>query len=68
MIRRRAGTAISPDRYAQVELVNHLHNEARQMLLRQPLVDRRRKQKSGLPIKRAEIAHRRASISMQEST
>src|SRR5208337_1625799 len=40
----------------------------RQMLLRQPFVHRRRKQKPGLPIKRAEIVHRQASVTRREST
>lgn len=57
MIRRRAGAAITAAHRAKVEPVDHLHNEASQMLLWQPLVNRRWQQEPGLPINRAEVAH-----------
>ena len=67
MIRRRAGAAITAAHRAKVEPVDHLHNEASQMLLRQPLVNRRRQQKPGLPIDRAEVAHPTEPVIMRES-
>lgn len=60
MIRRGARTAISPAHRPKVEAVDHLHHKARQMTLRQPLVDRGRKQKPSLTVNRAKIAQRRA--------
>ena len=62
MIGRRSRTAITPAHRAKVEPVDHLHNEARQMFLRQPLVHRRRQQKSGLSINRPEVAHRQEAL------
>ena len=59
MIRRRAGAPIIPAHRPKVEAVDHLHDKTRQMPIRQPLVDRRRKQKASLPVNRAEIAQRR---------
>ncbi len=67
MIRRRAGAAITAAHRAKVEPVDHLHNEASQILLRQPLVNRRRQQKPGLPIDRAEVAHPTEPVIMRES-
>ena len=67
MIRRRAGAAITAAHRAKVEPVDHLHNEASQMPLRQPLVNRRRQQKPGLPIDRAEVAHPTEPVIMRES-
>ena len=68
MIRRRAGAAIIPAHRSKIEAVDHLDHETRQMALRQPLVDRGRKQKSGLPVNRAEIAQQRTSRRKAEST
>ena len=67
MIRRGSRAAITAAHCAKVEPVDHLHHEARQMLLRQPLVNRRRQQEPGLPIDRAEVAHRTAPVIMRES-
>jgi tetratricopeptide (TPR) repeat protein len=50
MIRRRSRAAITAAHRPKVEPVDHLHNEARQMLLRQPLVNRRRQQEPGVRI------------------
>ena len=44
-MRRRAGAAIGPDHAAKIEPVDHLDHKARQMLLGQPLVHRRRQKK-----------------------
>ena len=55
MVRRRTGAAISADHGAQIETVDHLRHEARQMLLRQPIVHRWRKQKPSPPIKVTEV-------------
>ena len=59
MIRRRARAAIIPAHRPKVEAVDHLDHKARQMPLRQPLVNRGRQQKSRLPINRPEIAQQR---------
>ena len=67
MIRRRAGAAITAAHRAKVEPLDHLHHEASQMLLRQPLVNRRRQQEPGLPIDRAEVAHPTEPVIMRES-
>ena len=58
MVRRRPGAPIRADHRAQIEPVDHLDHKTRQMPLRQPLVHRRRQQKTRLPIDRAEVAHR----------
>src|ERR1700678_4079686 len=57
MIRSRTGPAIRPAHPAEVETVDHIGNESRQVLLGQPFVDRGRKQIPRLPIDRPEIAH-----------
>ena len=58
MVRRRPSAPIRADHRAQIEPVDHLDHKTRQMPLRQPLVHRRRQQKTRLPIDRAEVAHR----------
>ena len=67
VIRRRTGAAIAAAHRPKVQPLDHLHNEPRQMLLRKPLVHRRRQQKPGLPIDLAKIAHRRTGINAGES-
>ena len=57
MIRSRTGPAIRPAHPAEVETVDHIDNESRQVLLGQPFVDRGRKQIPRLPIDHPEIAH-----------
>jgi hypothetical protein len=44
MIRSRTGPAIRPAHPAEVEIVDHIDNESRQVLLGQPFIDRGRKQ------------------------
>jgi len=58
----RAGAAIIPAHRAKVEPVDHLHDEARQMPLRNPFVHGRRQQKSGVPVNRAEVGHRHTPV------
>src|SRR5215213_8668695 len=43
----------------KVQPVDHLDHKARQVLLRQPLVNRRRQKEPGLAVDRPEVAHRR---------
>jgi len=57
VIRPRARPAIAADQRSQIHSVDHLHHEPRQMPFRQPLVCRRRQQKSRLPIHLAKVAH-----------
>jgi len=57
MIRSRTRAAISPAHPAKVQPLDHFDDEPRQMSLRQPLVHRRRKQITRLPIVHPEIAH-----------
>ena len=61
MIASRTGAPIALHHRRQVQPVDHLHNKPRQVLLGKPFIERRRKQKSRLAIKLAEIAHRWAS-------
>ena len=58
MVRGRAGAAIGLDHRRQVQVLNHFHNEARQMPFRQPLINRGRQKKPRRPINLAKIAHR----------
>jgi len=67
MIRRRSRAAITAAHRPKVEPLDHLHHEASQMLLRQPLLNRWRQQEPGLPINRAEVAHRTEPVIMRES-
>ena len=48
----------SPPHHSQIQAVDHPHHKASQMLLRQPLVNRRRQKEPGLAVDRPEIAHR----------
>jgi hypothetical protein len=48
----------------QIEPVDHLHHNPSQVPLGQPLVHRRRKQKSRVAVNRTEIRH--AEISMEK--
>ena len=57
VIRGRTRAAIRLDHRRQVQLLDNLDHEARQMPLRQPLVNRGRQKKPRLPIHRTEIAH-----------
>ncbi|OPE35670.1 hypothetical protein APB40_16435, partial [Pseudomonas aeruginosa] len=43
--------------WTQIQPVDHFHDEARQVIFRQPLFYRRWKQVKGLAINRAEAAH-----------
>jgi len=61
MIGGRSRAAITAAHRPKVEPVDHLHNEARQMLLGKPLVYRRWQQKSGLPIDPTEIVDHKAA-------
>jgi hypothetical protein len=63
----RAGAAVGLGHPAQVEAIDHLHYEARQVLLRQPLVNRRRQQETGVAINRAEVAHSRQILAACKS-
>jgi hypothetical protein len=67
MIRRRSRAAITAVHRTKVEPLDHIHNETRQMPLWKPLVHGWRKQKSGLSINRAKVAHREASVTIRES-
>src|ERR1700681_2385483 len=58
---------LSPCPKFRDQLFDHLHNEARQMLLRKPLVHGGRQQESSLPINRAEVIHQKAALVMRES-
>ena len=60
--RRRGPLPQTAAHRAKVEPLDHLHHEASQMLLRQPLVNRWRQQEPGLPINRAEVAHRQTFV------
>src|SRR3954471_4945297 len=55
---RRARAAVAPPHPSQIQAVDHLHHEASQMLLRQPLVNRRRQKEPSLAVDRPEVAHR----------
>ncbi len=68
MIRSRTRTAVSPAHPAKVETVDHFDDEPSQMSLRQPLVHRRRKQITRLPINRPEIVHAPQNRNKREST
>ena len=57
MIRSRTRAAIGPAHPAKVEAVDHFDDEPRKVLLRKPLVNRRRKQITRLPIDRPKIVH-----------
>ena len=57
MIRSRTRATISPAHPPQVETVDHFHDKPSQVPLRKPLVNRRRKQITRLPINRPEIVH-----------
>ena len=60
MMRRRTGAAIGADHTAKTEPIDHLYDKARQMLLGQPLVDRRRqkKRRQGATSRKLPIASR----------
>ena len=58
VVGRRTRAAIAPAHHPQIQAVDHLHHEAGQVLLRQPLVNRRRQKEPGLAIDRPEVAHR----------
>jgi hypothetical protein len=60
MIRSRTRASISSAHPAQVKTVDHFDDEPRQMLLRKPLVYRRRQQIPRLPINRPEIGHQKS--------
>jgi len=60
VVRCRTRTAVAPAQRRQIEPVDHLHHEPRQMFLRQPLLNRRWKQLVRVAIERPEIAHGRA--------
>src|SRR5208282_2936306 len=62
MIGCRARAAITAAHRPKVKPIDHLHNEARQMLLRKPFVHGGRQQKPSLPINRTEVAHQKAAL------
>src|SRR3954470_19191163 len=53
----RGSSPPPPPHHAQIQAVDHLDHEASQMLLRQPLVNRRRQKEPGLAVDRPEVAH-----------
>ncbi len=57
MIGSRTRTAIGPAHLPQIETVDHFDDEPRQVLLRKPLVHRRWKQITRLPIDHPEVVH-----------
>ena len=57
VIGRRARAAIGLHERREVQLLDHLDHEARQMPLGKPFLHRRRQQKPRLPVDRSEIAH-----------
>ena len=57
VIGRRARAAVAPAHRPQIQAVDHLHHKAGQVLLRQPLVNRRRQKEPGLAVDRPEVAH-----------
>lgn len=63
---RRTPLQILQERFATGE-IDHLDHEARQMPLRKPFIHRGRKQKPGLTVNLAEIAHQRRSIQENHS-
>src|SRR5208337_5166426 len=60
MVGRRTRAAILAAHRTKVEPVDHFNHKARQMLLWQSLVHRRRQKITRLPINRAEIAYAQA--------
>jgi hypothetical protein len=57
MVRRRPAPGILARQLGQVQPLDHFHNKARQMVLRQPVLHRGRKQIIGLSIYGYETAH-----------
>src|SRR3954469_16998710 len=53
----RARAAVAPPHHPQIQAVDHLHHKASQMLLRQPLINRRRQKEPGLAVDWPEVAH-----------
>src|SRR4051794_34007716 len=53
----RARAAVAPPHHPQIQAVDHLHHKASQVLLRQPLINRRRQKEPGLAVNRPEVAH-----------
>ena len=67
MIRSRTRAAIGPAHPTKVESVDHFDDEPRQVPLRKPLVNRRRKQITRLPVDAAEIVHAAQFVAKRES-
>ncbi len=57
MIRGLARSAIAADHAPQIELLDDLDDEARQMPLRKPFVHRRRHQETRVTVDRAQVTH-----------
>ena len=62
VIRRRTGAAVAARHRPQVQPVDHLDHEPRQMLLRKPLVHPRRQQKTRVAVNLTEVAHRQHAL------
>src|SRR6516165_9760098 len=63
----RARAAIGSAHRREVQLIDEFHHEARQMPLRQPILDRRRQQMAGPPVNGAEVVHG-GTAKLEEST
>ena len=57
MITGRARAAIGFAHRRHIQLIDDIHHKPRQMLLRQPIINGRRKQIRGLTVDRAEVVH-----------
>jgi hypothetical protein len=60
--RRHSATRVLPVQLREVQLLDRFHNEARQVILGQPFLHRRRQQIRRVPIDLNESAHRRARL------
>ncbi len=57
VVRGNARSAVSFDHLREVQSIHHFDHKARQVPLRQPFIDRRRKQKWGVAVDRSKVAH-----------
>ena len=55
MVGGLAAAAIAADHRSQVQALDHLHHEPRQVPLRQPFVHRRRQQETGVAVGRRKV-------------
>lgn len=62
VVRIRASTSVLPDQLTQIKLVNDFNDKARQVIARQPLINRGRQQVGGLSVNGNEATHRLAFL------